>query len=120
MPKPINGPRGRSLRRCEQEYEELKAQLSRLGYALQGSVTERWNQCGKPECRCKDDPEARHGPYFQLSWKERGKTKSMYLDPDQVQLCREWIARHKELEGSLKKMRNLALRMVELQKTGKK
>ena len=120
MPKPTNGRRERSLRRCEQEYEELKGQLSTLGYALQGSVTERWNQCGKPECRCKNDPEARHGPYSQLSWKERGKTKSMYLDAHQVQLCGEWIAHHKELERILKKMRTLALRMVDLQKTGHK
>ena len=120
MPEQTNGRRGRSLRRCEQEYDELKGQLFKQGYVLQGSLTERWNQCGKPECRCKDDPQARHGPYYQLSWKQRGKTKSMYLDADQVQLCKEWIANHKELDRILKSLHDVSLRMVNLRKTAKK
>lgn len=117
MPEPTDGRRERSLRRYEQEYRELKGQLTRFGYALQGSVTERWNQCGKPGCRCKDDPNARHGPYYQVSWKERGKTKSMYLDENQLELCKEFIKNHTELERTLKKMRDLSLRVVELHKT---
>lgn len=116
MPQSMKSSRERSLRRCDREYEQLRGRLSKLGYVLQGSVTERWNQCGKPGCRCKDDPKARHGPYYQVSWKEHGKTRSMYLDADQVELCRKFIANHKELDRTLQEMRNLTLRVVELYK----
>lgn len=116
MPQSMRDRRERSLRQCDTEYEQLKDRLSRLGYVLQGSVTERWNQCGKPGCRCKDDPNARHGPYYQVSWKEHGKTRSMYLDAGQVKLCRKFIANHKELERIHNEMRDLTLRVVELHK----
>ena len=55
--------RAQALQHCAREYEALKRQLQTLGYILQGSVTERWNQCGRPWCHCHKDPQSRHGPY---------------------------------------------------------
>ena len=120
MPDRVDGRPERSLRAYEREYEELKGQVLRVGYILQGSVTERWNQCGKPGCRCRDDPQSRHGPYYQLSWKERGKTKSMYLDAHQVQQCKEWIGNHRELQGILNRMRTVSRGVARLQKIPQK
>jgi hypothetical protein len=110
MVPPLAGRRAQSLRRCEQEYAALKQQLLTLGYILQGSVTERWNQCGRPWCHCHKDPHSRHGPYHQWSWKDRAKTQSVYLDADQAQQCREWIHKHRQLERLLKRMRAVSLR----------
>ncbi len=106
--------REQALRRCEQEYQALKTQIDGLGYILQGSLRERWMQCGKQACRCYTDPQARHGPYYQWSWAEQGKTKSVYLDADQAKQCREWIQNHRELERLLKLMRAVSLRVARL------
>lgn len=116
MPGKRDARRKETLRQYEREYEELKTQLMAIGYILQGSVTERWMPCGKSECRCQNDPQARHGPYYQWSWKEHGKTKSIFLDADQVPLCKEWIGNHRETERILKRMRALSLRVARLQK----
>ena len=32
-----------------------------------GSLTERYVKCSKPGCRCADEAEARHGPYYSLT-----------------------------------------------------
>lgn len=109
-----------ALRRCQAEYELLKAQLAGLGYILQGSLRERWMQCGKATCRCADDPQARHGPYYQWSWSERGKTKSRYLAADQAAQCRDWIHNHRELERLLKRMRTVSLRVARLHEMDRK
>jgi len=37
-----------------------------------GSISERRMKCGKPSCLCQHDSEARHGPYFTLTWAVEG------------------------------------------------
>ncbi len=49
-----------------------------------GSVSERSMKCGRKECRCQQDPQARHGPYYSLTRAEEGKTKSRYLTAEQA------------------------------------
>jgi hypothetical protein len=45
-------------------------------------------KCGRKECRCQQDPQARHGPYYSLTRAEEGKTKSRYLTAEQAALAR--------------------------------
>lgn len=108
------------LGRYEREYEQLKAELRELGYILQGSVTERWMECGQPACRCHAELQARHGPYYQWSWKSRGKTGSVYLDKEQAKLCKRWVGNNRRLERILKKMRALSLRIARHYKIARK
>lgn len=56
-----------------------------------GSISERRMKCGKPTCPCQQDLEARHGPYFALTWAVRGKTHTRYLASEQVGLLRRQI-----------------------------
>jgi hypothetical protein len=102
------------LLRYQQEYRELKKKLAEVGFVLQGSVTKRWMRCGKANCGCQKDSQARHGPYYQWSWKDKGRTASVYLSQPQAELCKEWIANHREMERVIQRMRNLSLRMARL------
>jgi len=102
------------LDRLQHAYERLRAELTRLGYVLPGSVTARCLPCGKVTCACTTDIEARHGPYFQWSRKRDGRTVSTYLTPDQAALCRQWIANNRQLERIVRRMRDLSLRVARL------
>ena len=53
-----------------------------------GSVSERYMKCGQRECRCQEDLDARHGPYYSLTRAEGGKTRSRYLTREQAALAR--------------------------------
>jgi hypothetical protein len=46
---------------------EIVRRLGELGFALPGTITERTKSCGKPTCRCRDDPDQRHGGVPPLS-----------------------------------------------------
>lgn len=116
----IGNRRAAALQRCEEEYQKLKAQIEGLGYILQGSLRERWMTCGKEGCRCNEDPAARHGPYYQWSWAEKSKTRSIYLRAEQANRCREWIQNHHELERLLKRMRAVSLRAARLHEIDRK
>lgn len=114
MPDPRDRRREEALQRCAAEYQQLKAQVQGLGYVLQGSLRERWMTCGKEACRCYHDPAARHGPYYQWSWAEKGKTRSIYLDADHAERCREWIRNNRALETLLTRLRAVSLRVARL------
>lgn len=102
------------LLQFQQQYKQLAQEVAQVGYVLQGSLTKRSMRCGKKNCACQQDPQARHGPYYQWSWKDRGRTASVYLTAEQAELCQQWIDNSRELERRLKRMRDLSLRMARL------
>jgi len=79
------------------EYEGIKERIGDIGFICKGSITERRIPCGTPGCACHKDPEKRHGPYYQLSWKEKGKTLSHFLSSENVELYRQWIQNRRKL-----------------------
>ncbi len=100
----------RRLQACRKEYRRIKARIRQVGFICEGSLVERWTQCGKPNCRCRSDPKQRHGPYFQLSWKEKGKTVVRRLTPEHAQLYRQWIDNRRLLESIVDEMQAVSRR----------
>jgi hypothetical protein len=95
------------LRALRRDYERIKQQLLEVGFICEGSLVERFMPCGKPNCRCVD-PEQRHGPYWQLSWKEDGKTVSRRLSPAHAALYQEWIANRRRLDALVKQLHDVS------------
>jgi hypothetical protein len=71
--------------------QDLAAALARPTPMRRGSVAERAMKCGHKQCRCHQDPRARHGPYYSLTRMEGGKTRSRYLSAEQAALARQQI-----------------------------
>lgn len=76
--------------------EHLKQQLAELGPIHPGSLSEQFNVCGKPDCRCKDpkDPQ-KHGPYYHLSFTWRGKSRTLFVRAERLAEMREKLANYK-------------------------
>ncbi len=51
------------IRALEAEIAEIKRQLAAIGDLRPGTLSEQYNVCGNPKCRCKADPPRKHGPY---------------------------------------------------------
>jgi hypothetical protein len=92
---------------CDRDYQGVKARVAEVGFICEGSLVERWTCCGKPNCRCAE-PAGRHGPYYQLSWKEHGRTVSRRLTADEARFYREWIANRHQLDALLNEMKALS------------
>lgn len=122
------------LSACRKEYEQVKACIKEVGFICKGSLVERWLPCGNPNCHCHKDRKNLHGPYYQLSWKEKGKTVSRYLSPEEARLYREWIDNRRRLatiknemlaisrraRGCLLTMKNKGTKGIEKNKRGRK
>lgn len=77
----------------------LKQQLLSLGPVLPGSISEQWNVCGTPGCKCKDtvNPE-KHGPYYQLSFSVGGRSSSMFIKKEDIAEARKRVKRYQEFK----------------------
>ena len=92
---------------------ELARALGETGPALPGTLQERHNRCGKPNCRCKHDPPSLHGPYYQWTRKIDGKTVTRWLSRDQHDRYQGWFAAAKRARTLLNEIEQLSLTIAE-------
>ena len=84
----------------ERRIEQLKGKLAQLGPMLPGSISEQWNVCGTPGCRCKDpDKPVRHGPYYQLSFTVGGKSSTMFVKKADLPEARRRLRRYQQFKA---------------------
>jgi len=83
----------------EKTVAKLKEELVQLGPMLPGSISEQWNVCGTPGCRCKDpDKPVKHGPYYQLSFTVGGKSSSMFIKKEDLPEARQRLKRYQQFK----------------------
>ncbi len=73
-----------------------------------GTYTHR---CGRPCCRCHHGGPLHTGQH--LTFKEAGKTRSVYVPKDLLPEVRTWIAEHKRLKQLLQEIHQLSLALVQ-------
>jgi hypothetical protein len=84
--------------------------LAGLDYALPGTLARRYMRCGKPNCRCKADPPALHGPYLHWTRTVAGKTVTRTLTPDQAQRYQPWFDNARQLRDLIADLEARSLR----------
>ena len=92
----------------QEKYRKITAKLSDIGFIWPGHIQRRYLTCGKPNCACHKDPEAKHGPYAYWTSKETGKTVSRLLRPEEADLLEQWIVNRRELEAVVRQMKGLS------------
>lgn len=97
------------------EVERLAVRLARPRAMRRGSVSERWMRCTKSACACAQDDEARHGPYYSLTWAEGGQTRSRLLSAEQVALAREQIEADREFRKDAEAYRKACAQWADTQ-----
>lgn len=61
-----------------------------------GSLSKQYNVCGNLACRCKDPVKPkRHGPYYQLSYSRRGKSKTEFIRKEMAPRIRRELKNYK-------------------------
>jgi hypothetical protein len=83
----------------ERQVQKIKKELLDLGPMLPGSLSQQWNVCGTPGCKCKDSRNpVRHGPYYQLSFSVKGKSSTLFVRSDEVQAVQIRIQRYRRFK----------------------
>ncbi len=69
--------------------------LTAIDYLCSGTLLKTLMKCGKPNCRCQQDPSARHGPYYRWGHMQAGKLIQRYVSPEQAVVLRRAIANYR-------------------------
>ena len=85
------------LRQLQLRRRQLARQILDLGFIQQGSVVRRHTYCRTAGCRCHADPPRPHGPYWQWTRYDSGKTITRGLSERQARLYQEWVANRRRL-----------------------
>jgi hypothetical protein len=91
-----------------QRFRQARQELHDLDYFLKGTVLKRMMKCGHPNCACQRDDSKRHGPYFEWTYKVKGKTVNVKLSPQAAPLYQAATKQHRKLKTVLVKMERLS------------
>ena len=89
----------RRLKRCSPDKPILAASLNLVN-----------KRCGQPSCRCHRDGPLH--PAHHLSYKEEGKTHTVYVPQDLVAEVQSWVAEYRRLKELMGEISQLSLAPV--------
>jgi len=91
-------------------YDRFKRQLAKVGWVLQGTITERFDRRQDTKAGRK---KKTYGPYYQWTFKRHGKTVTVNLTPSQAKTYQKAIDNHRKMQRTINKMRSLSLEFLE-------
>ena len=100
--------------RLENEIAKIKRQIVQLDDLRPGTLSEQYNVCGTPGCRCKASPPQKHGPYYQLSLTRRGKSKTRFVRREELATIKKQVKNYTTLRALVDRWIDLAAELSEL------
>ena len=94
--------------RYAQRFRMLKQEFQQLEYFCKGTLLKRMMKCGKAQCACRQDPAQRHGPYFEWTYKAKGKTVHVKLTRDVMPLFRAAAHQYRKRKSLLDRLEKLS------------
>lgn len=76
-------------------------QIEVKGPILPGSISTAISTCGRPQCRCHQDPDKRHGPYYRWTGFLEGKRTTKTISQEEALQCEAQIKNYRELQKTI-------------------
>ena len=100
----------------QRRIEEIKAEIAALGALRPGTLSRQYNVCGTPGCRCKEDPEQRHGPYYQLSYTWHGRSRSEFVRELEIARVQEQVHNYARLRALVDQWVEAAIELARIER----
>ncbi|MGI8791640.1 MAG: DUF6788 family protein [Acidimicrobiales bacterium] len=100
--------------------ERIKAQLNKLGDLRPGTLSEQYNVCRTPGCRCKAEPPQKHGPYNQLSYSRNGRSRTENVASEDLAAVRAQISNYHKLRELMDQWIDAAIELDRLRRSQKR
>jgi hypothetical protein len=100
----------------EGRIQRIKAKLTELGELRPGVLSEQYNVCGTPGCRCKATPPEKHGPYYQLSWSRKRKSATRFVRRPELRAVRAQLRNYRRLQQLIDEWVEASIEICELKR----
>lgn len=85
--------------------------------ALAGTLSQVKKRCGQPSCRCRTGESHLA---WHLSYKVKGKSRTVYVPLDLLDDVRTWIAEHKRIKTLQAEIHQLTVALIRTHTTHKR
>jgi hypothetical protein len=85
-------------------------QLHTASPVVAATLGQYQHRCGRPSCRCHHGGPLHRGQH--LTFKESGKTRSVYVPTALLPEVRAWLAEHKRLKALLHEIHQLSVALL--------
>lgn len=103
-------------RALEVKKDKLISKIAELGPWIEGTIVTTIRICGKKNCECHI-VGPKH-PVMYVTWKENGKTVSLYVPRKLEDEVRRWGSNYKRLKKLVREISNTQKDMVRLREKG--
>ena len=93
---------------------KIREQITSLDLVAQGTISKRTKVCGRPNCRCAKDPDARHGPYYEWTRREDGRYVHSVIPEEQAKQLTLAIKNHKKIHAWLAQWSKETSRVIKM------
>ena len=108
------------IRALEAEIAKIKGELAAIRDLHPGTLSEQYNVCGNPRCRCKADPPQKHGPYYQISFTRKGRSRSKFVKKHHLAAVRKQLKNYARLRSLVDRWVDLSIELCELRLAAEK
>ena len=105
----------RRVRTLETRIQKIKQEIAALGPLRPGTLSQQFNVCGKPGCRCKATPPQKHGPYYQLSFTWQGRSSTHFVRREDLKAAEEQLRNYRKLRELVDEWATLGMELSQLQ-----
>lgn len=90
----------KAANRHEAKREAYLSKIAAIGPFIEGSL------CAVKRKGCRE-------PGWQLTWKQAGKTRTVYVPMDLVPEVKAWVAEHRKLKSHIRKVTTQSLAIIQ-------
>ena len=81
--------------------QELRRAIAAMDFVVSGTICTRTKVCGRPNCSCARDTDARHGPYHEWLRHQEGRLVRSTVTAEQAARIGQAIANYREVQALL-------------------
>ena len=89
----------KTTKKAENRREALLRKIARIGPFIEGSL------CAVKRRGCRE-------PGWQLTWKQAGKTRTVYVPMELVPEVKKWVEEHRKLKALIRKVTAKSLGII--------
>jgi len=103
----------------ERQIAGIKQEINSIGDLRRGSLSEQYNICGTPGCKCKATPPIKHGPYYQLSFTKNGRSSTKFVNRKNIRIVKSQVKNYTRLRKLVEKWLELGSELSDLRLSDK-
>jgi len=69
-----------------------------MDFVASGTIHTRTKTCGRANCRCAKDPDARHGPYYEWSRQQNRRLVHSVLSKEEAEVMAYAISNYRQIQ----------------------